>query len=162
MFISRYSYISKKTRRQCCTYTQLATMFVQSLRARALSQPRLALRRLCSLPVAPAALAKAADVRSRISDIQDAAKLGGGQARIDAQHGKGKLTARERIELLLDEGSFREYDMLKTHRVEVNIVSSALQPSAPVLAWRWRVTSCVAPLDRILGWVPNALPAMAS
>ena len=34
------------------------------------------------------------------------AKLGGGQARIDAQHAKGKLTARERLELLLDEGSF--------------------------------------------------------
>jgi len=96
----------------------LRRMLVQSLRARALSQPRLALRRLCSLPVAPAALAKAADVRARISDIQDAAKLGGGQARIDAQHSKGKLTARERIELLLDQGSFREYDMLKTHRVE--------------------------------------------
>src|SRR5690554_4440257 len=44
------------------------------------------------------------------------AKLGGGQARIDAQHSKGKLTARERIELLLDEGSFEEYDMFVTHR----------------------------------------------
>ena len=38
-------------------------------------------------------------------------KLGGGQDRIDSQHAKGKLTARERIELLLDEGSFEEYDM---------------------------------------------------
>lgn len=37
---------------------------------------------------------------------------------IRAQHGKGKLTARERLDLLLDEGSFREYDMLKTHRCE--------------------------------------------
>lgn len=44
------------------------------------------------------------------------AKLGGGQARIEAQHKKGKLTARERIELLLDEGSFEEYDMFVTHR----------------------------------------------
>jgi propionyl-CoA carboxylase beta chain len=42
--------------------------------------------------------------------------LGGGQARIDTQHKRGKLTARERIDLLLDGGSFREYDMLKTHR----------------------------------------------
>ena len=42
--------------------------------------------------------------------------MGGGQKRIDAQHAKGKLTARERIELLLDEGSFEEYDMFVTHR----------------------------------------------
>ncbi|MGX5806119.1 carboxyl transferase domain-containing protein, partial [Bradyrhizobium sp. Arg314] len=39
------------------------------------------------------------------------ARLGGGQKRIDAQHAKGKLTARERLEVLLDEGSFEEYDM---------------------------------------------------
>ncbi len=45
-----------------------------------------------------------------------AARLGGGQRRIDAQHAKGKLTARERIELLLDEGSFEEFDMFVTHR----------------------------------------------
>ena len=44
------------------------------------------------------------------------AKLGGGQKRIDAQHAKGKLTARERISLLLDEGSFEEFDMFVTHR----------------------------------------------
>ncbi|AWI84850.1 methylmalonyl-CoA carboxyltransferase [Alloyangia pacifica] len=44
------------------------------------------------------------------------ARLGGGQKRIDAQHAKGKLTARERIELLLDEGSFEEYDMFVSHR----------------------------------------------
>jgi len=46
------------------------------------------------------------------------AALGGGQARIDAQHARGKLTARERVELLLDEGSFEEYDRLKEHRCE--------------------------------------------
>jgi propionyl-CoA carboxylase beta chain len=44
-----------------------------------------------------------------------AAALGGGQARIDAQHAKGKLTARERIEVLLDEGSFEEVDMYVEH-----------------------------------------------
>lgn len=44
------------------------------------------------------------------------AKLGGGQKRIDSQHAKGKLTARERIELLLDAGSFEEIGMLVTHR----------------------------------------------
>jgi propionyl-CoA carboxylase beta chain len=44
------------------------------------------------------------------------ARLGGGQKRIDAQHAKGKLTARERIELLLDPGSFEEFDMFVEHR----------------------------------------------
>jgi propionyl-CoA carboxylase beta chain len=44
------------------------------------------------------------------------ARLGGGQKRIDAQHKRGKLTARERIELLLDEGSFEEFDMYVEHR----------------------------------------------
>ena len=44
-----------------------------------------------------------------------AARLGGGQRRIDAQHAKGKLTARERIELLLDPGSFEEFDMFVEH-----------------------------------------------
>ncbi|RMH48131.1 MAG: acyl-CoA carboxylase subunit beta [Alphaproteobacteria bacterium] len=44
------------------------------------------------------------------------ARLGGGTARIEAQHARGKLTARERLELLLDEGSFEEYDMFVAHR----------------------------------------------
>ncbi|KAG2184512.1 hypothetical protein INT43_000421 [Umbelopsis isabellina] len=44
------------------------------------------------------------------------AQLGGGQKRIDAQHNKGKLTARERIDLLLDAGSFREYDTFVEHQ----------------------------------------------
>ncbi|MER9586655.1 acyl-CoA carboxylase subunit beta [Mesorhizobium sp. M0276] len=44
------------------------------------------------------------------------ARLGGGQKRVDAQHAKGKLTARERLVVLLDEGSFEEYDMYVTHR----------------------------------------------
>ncbi len=43
------------------------------------------------------------------------ARLGGGEKRIDAQHGRGKLTARERIELLLDDGSFEEMDMFVEH-----------------------------------------------
>jgi len=47
---------------------------------------------------------------------REIARLGGGQKRIDAQHEKGKLTARERLEILLDEGSFEEFDMFVTHR----------------------------------------------
>lgn len=51
-----------------------------------------------------------------LQEKQQQAKLGGGAPRIEAQHKKGKLTARERIELLMDEGSFEETGMLVTHR----------------------------------------------
>ncbi|UWQ55072.1 acyl-CoA carboxylase subunit beta [Leisingera caerulea] len=56
------------------------------------------------------------DILSELEDRREDARLGGGQRRIDAQHGRGKLTARERIELLLDEGSFEEFDMFVSHR----------------------------------------------
>src|SRR6185436_18923258 len=51
-----------------------------------------------------------------LSDKIEEAQLGGGAKRIEAQHKKGKLTARERIHFLLDEGSFEEIGMLVTHR----------------------------------------------
>ena len=47
---------------------------------------------------------------------RESARQGGGQKRIEAQHAKGKMTARERIEMLVDSGSFEEYDMFLTHR----------------------------------------------
>lgn len=56
------------------------------------------------------------DKFKRLKDIKEEALLGGGQRRIDAQHKKGKLTARERINFLLDEGSFQEIGQLVTHR----------------------------------------------
>ncbi len=52
----------------------------------------------------------------KLHQMREQARLGGGQARIDRQHERGKLTARERIEKLLDPGSFRELDMFVTHR----------------------------------------------
>ena len=52
----------------------------------------------------------------QLVDLRTKAKLGGGQKRIDAQHAKGKFTARERIDMLLDKGSFEEMDMFVTHR----------------------------------------------
>ncbi len=51
-----------------------------------------------------------------LTQLREKARLGGGQKRIDAQHAKGKCTARERIAMLLDEGSFEEFDMFVTHR----------------------------------------------
>ena len=56
--------------------------------------------------------------KNRLKEARESALVGGGAARIATQHKKGKLTARERVELLLDEGSFRELDMLKTHRCD--------------------------------------------
>ena len=53
---------------------------------------------------------------AKLVERRAAAKLGGGQKRIDAQHQKGKMTARERLSLLLDEGSFEEFDMFKLHK----------------------------------------------
>lgn len=64
------------------------------------------------------------------------ARLGGGQKRIDAQHAKGKLTARERIEVLLDPGSFEEYDMYVTHRaVDFGMQSQKIAGDGVVTGW---------------------------
>src|SRR5262245_13307525 len=54
--------------------------------------------------------------RSRLDALDEAALAGGGQARIDKQHAAGKLTARERLELLLDPGTFVETDRLVMQR----------------------------------------------
>ena len=56
------------------------------------------------------------DILGELDNRRADARLGGGEKRVAGQHAKGKLTARERIELLLDEGSFEEYDMFVAHR----------------------------------------------
>ena len=56
------------------------------------------------------------DILQTLEDRRDMARAGGGEGRVAAQHAKGKLTARERVELLLDEGSFEEFDMFVAHR----------------------------------------------
>ncbi len=56
------------------------------------------------------------DILQQLEARRDEARLGGGERRINVQHSKGKLTARERIELLLDEDSFEEFDMFVSHR----------------------------------------------
>jgi propionyl-CoA carboxylase beta chain len=56
------------------------------------------------------------DIQKLLENKRAAARLGGGQKRIDAQHKKGKLTARERLELLFDDDSFEEWDMFVQHR----------------------------------------------
>ena len=54
--------------------------------------------------------------RQRLQEQRDQALLGGGPARIAKQHARGSLTARERLELLFDDGTFHELDVLKAHR----------------------------------------------
>ena len=56
------------------------------------------------------------DKRTHLQELQEQSKVGGGEKRIAAQHAKGKLTARERIHFLLDEGSFQEMGALVQHR----------------------------------------------
>ena len=58
------------------------------------------------------------DKIKQLIELRDQAKLGGGQDKIASQHAKGKFTARERLDMLLDEGSFEEFDMFVTHRTD--------------------------------------------
>ncbi|MGO6854635.1 acyl-CoA carboxylase subunit beta [Rhizobium leguminosarum] len=64
------------------------------------------------------------------------ARLGGGEVRIDAQHKRGKLTARERIDLFLDEGSFEEFDMFVEHRsTDFGMDKSRIAGDGVVTGW---------------------------
>jgi acetyl-CoA carboxylase carboxyltransferase component len=68
--------------------------------------------------------------------LKQQALLGGGQKRIEAQHAKGKMTARERIEALLDRGSFREIDMFVTHRTtEFGMAENKVLSDSVVTGW---------------------------
>ena len=76
------------------------------------------------------------DILKELDHRRAEAKLGGGQRRIDSQHAKGKLTARERIEVLLDEGSFEEYDMFVAHRcVEFGMAETKTPGDGVVTGW---------------------------
>ena len=58
------------------------------------------------------------DILRQLEERRAAARLGGGERRIGVQHSKGKLTARERVELFLDEGSFEEFDTFVEHNCQ--------------------------------------------
>ena len=67
---------------------------------------------------------------------RNVARMAGGQKRINAQHAKGKLTARERIDLLLDENSFEEFDMFKAHRcVDFGMNEQKIPGDGVVTGW---------------------------
>src|SRR5262245_59824500 len=76
------------------------------------------------------------DVIEELERRRAVARLGGGQARIGAQHAKGKLTARERIELLMDAGSFEELDMFVEHRsTDFGMEKSKIPGDGVVTGW---------------------------
>ena len=76
------------------------------------------------------------DILDQLAARRAEARAGGGAARVAAQHAKGKLTARERVELLLDEGSFEEFDMFVTHRC-TDFGMEALRPAGDGVVTGW-------------------------
>ncbi|MGE0735061.1 MAG: acyl-CoA carboxylase subunit beta [Alphaproteobacteria bacterium] len=76
------------------------------------------------------------DILEELERRREAARMGGGQRRIDAQHAKGKLTARERIDILLDGGSFEEYDLFVEHRcVDFGMAEQTVPGDGVVTGW---------------------------
>src|SRR5215208_3970587 len=81
--------------------------------------------------------------RDRMKDILDKletrrarARAGGGKTRVEAQHKRGKLTARERVELLLDEDTFEEFDMFVEHRLsEFGMDQTRIPGDGVVTGW---------------------------
>ena len=75
-------------------------------------------------------------ILDELAKRRDQAKMGGGEKRIANQHAKGKLTARERVDLLLDEGSFEEFDMFVEHRAhEFGMADQKVPGDGVVTGW---------------------------
>jgi len=83
-------------------------------------------------------------VRKRIEETREKALLGGGQRRIDSQHKKGKLTARERVDLLLDSGSFVEYDQFMEHECRDFGMEDQKFPGDSVITGRGKINGRTA------------------
>ena len=76
------------------------------------------------------------DILEELDRRRAQARLGGGEKRIKAQHAKGKLTARERVEALLDEGSFEETDLVVEHRcVDFGMADQKIPGDGVVTGW---------------------------
>src|ERR1700720_1422053 len=77
-----------------------------------------------------------ADIIDRLEERRDSARAGGGEKRIEAQHKRGKLTARERVELLMDRDSFQELDMFVEHRsTDFGMEKSHIAGDGVVTGW---------------------------
>eukprot|EP00965_Chrysotila_dentata_P157098 5189863-Pleurochrysis_carterae.AAC.4 len=85
----------------------------------------------------PAYMQKAQSVKERLAEAEAIAKLGGGPKRIAKQHAKGKLTARERLELLLDEGSFRDSMCLVASRQHLRALAERYAAGGRRSDWPW-------------------------
>jgi len=79
------------------------------------------------------------DSKQRLEDLERLAELGGGESRLRKQHDAGKLTARERIDLLFDPGTFEEIDKLVTHRCRDFGMETQLVPGDGVVAGHGRI-----------------------
>ena len=76
------------------------------------------------------------EILKALEERRQGARLGGGERRIEAQHNKGKLTARERLDVLLDPGSFEEYDMFVTHRAtDFGMAETVIPGDGVVTGW---------------------------
>jgi propionyl-CoA carboxylase beta chain len=76
------------------------------------------------------------DILAHLDSRRERARLGGGKERIAAQHAKGKLTARERVEILLDHDSFEEFDMFVEHRcVDFGMADTKIPGDGVVTGW---------------------------
>ncbi|MEM8812753.1 MAG: carboxyl transferase domain-containing protein, partial [Pseudomonadota bacterium] len=76
------------------------------------------------------------DVIEELETRRSVARIGGGQRRIDAQHERGKLTARDRLSILLDEGSFEEFDMFVQHRcTDFGMAGKTIPGDGVVTGW---------------------------
>jgi propionyl-CoA carboxylase beta subunit len=76
------------------------------------------------------------DILEKLEERRARARAGGGPARIEAQHKRGKLTARERLELLMDKGSFEEFDMFVEHRsADFGMEKSKIPGDGVVTGW---------------------------
>src|SRR5215204_5835008 len=76
------------------------------------------------------------DILEKLEERRGRARKGGGDARTDAQHKRGKLTARERLELLMDKGSFEEFDMFVEHRsAEFGMEKTRIPGDGVVTGW---------------------------
>ncbi len=76
------------------------------------------------------------DILAELERRRAVARIGGGEKRIEAQHARGKLTARERVDLLMDEGSFEEFDMFVEHRsVDFDMEKTKIPGDGVITGW---------------------------
>ncbi len=97
--------------------------------------------------------------KNLLEELERRAELGGGQDRLDRQHAAGKLTARERIDLLLDPGTFEEIDKFVTHRCRDFGMADQVVPGDGVVAGQGRVSGRVV---YAFAPGPNAIPLAKS